>query len=262
MKKRGLSTEKARKVRADGHKDAFEFAKLIGLEEDYKNDAKAKKDVVDGAGDAHSLKSGAKKWQIFLYGLGRFESDEAFETMNGMGQDMIECIKSFPESFDEYNKDKTTSKNNLKPHMISLAKKLQEKRRVKTLFSKSMFNLGEVDYLTIKHEDIYHVFYYKDIIQTFADNLEVTTSKARNSKQFDDQKVIFKYNGVNLAELEMRNDSPVHYREIRFNMLKIRAVNLFLNTIIDKKILKPNLIIYGQAIKRFGKWFKIKSKLN
>lgn len=65
MKKRGLSSDRARQVRADGHKDAFEFAKLIGLEEDYQNDAKAKKDVVDGAGDAHSLKSGAKKCKYF-----------------------------------------------------------------------------------------------------------------------------------------------------------------------------------------------------
>src|SRR3990167_1963306 len=93
-KKRGLSSENARWVRQSGHNDALEFAITIGLPRDYSNDSKAKKDVIDPSGDAHSVKSGHKKWQIFLYGLGRFESDDAFRVMNGIGDLLIQCIKT------------------------------------------------------------------------------------------------------------------------------------------------------------------------
>ena len=85
-KKRGLNAEDARMVRQKGHDDALKFALAIGLSSDYKNDIKAKKDVIDPSGDAHSVKSGKKKWQIFLYGLGRFRKDEAFIVMNGIGE--------------------------------------------------------------------------------------------------------------------------------------------------------------------------------
>ncbi|MCE8159071.1 MAG: hypothetical protein I3270_01265 [Candidatus Moeniiplasma glomeromycotorum] len=72
-KKRAFSPEKARQLRQQGHDIALLFAKSIGLNEDYKNDIKAKKDVIDPSGDSHSVKGGQKKWQIFLYGLSRFE---------------------------------------------------------------------------------------------------------------------------------------------------------------------------------------------
>jgi hypothetical protein len=62
-RKRGLNTENARIIRQKGYDDALEFAVAIGLDNDYKNDIKAKKDVIDPSGDAHSVKSGEKKWQ-------------------------------------------------------------------------------------------------------------------------------------------------------------------------------------------------------
>ena len=65
-KKRALSSEDARNIRQRGYDDALEFALSIGLSSDYKNDPHAKKDVIDLSGDAHSVKSGEKKWQIFL----------------------------------------------------------------------------------------------------------------------------------------------------------------------------------------------------
>ena len=71
-RKRALSSEDARRIRQRGHDDAKQFAQSIGLSSDYQNDIRAKKDVIDPSGDAHSVKSGEKKWQIFLYGLGRF----------------------------------------------------------------------------------------------------------------------------------------------------------------------------------------------
>ncbi len=64
MTSRGSSPEQARNVRQRGHDNALRFALSIGLQSDYRNDPHAKKDVIDPMGDAHSLKSGGKKWQI------------------------------------------------------------------------------------------------------------------------------------------------------------------------------------------------------
>ena len=101
-KTRASTSEAARNYRQQGHTDALNFARAIGLTNDYQNDPKAKKDVIDPSGDAHSVKSGKKKWQIFLYGLNRFESDSFFQVMNGMGQLLVNCIESFPLNYNEY----------------------------------------------------------------------------------------------------------------------------------------------------------------
>lgn len=256
MAKRGLSSDDARKVRQKGHDDALEFALLIGLDNDYKNDAVAKKDVIDPSGDAHSLKSGAKKWQLFLYGINRFQNDDFFQTMNGIGQLLIKCIDAFPLDFEEYQLNKLEAKEKCRIPMRELSVLLQEKRRVKTFINKSMFNGGEVNYLTIRHEDKYHVFLSKDVVEVFADAVEVTNSKAIAKNQVPEQKVIFKYQGKNLAELEMRNDSTIHYRQIRFNMLKPRMLNLLFDKIPKTSDFSNRILVYGNANKKFGNWKK------
>lgn len=252
-KSRASSTEQARQYRQQGYDDALLFALSIGLKEDYKNDAKAKKDIIDPSGDAHSLKSGQKKWQIFLYSLSRFED---FRAMNGMGELLINCIQSFPRSFNDYQSNKAEAKERLRPHMVELANKLQDKYRLKAFISKSMFNGGEVNYLTVYDNNKFHVFWGKEVEQVMANNLEVTNSQAIQAGQFPEQKVIFKYEGTNLAELEMRNDTPAHYREIRFNMIKPKAMKLLYSKITLKKNYNNKVILYGQAIKHFGRWHK------
>jgi len=253
-KKRGLSSANARWVRQSGHNDALEFAIAIGLPRDYRNDHTAKKDVIDPSGDAHSVKSGQKKWQLFLYGLGRFESDDAFRVMNGIGDLLIECIKSFPATFAEYETDKTAAKECLRVHMRALQEKLSKKARLRAFFNKALFNSGEVNYLTVKDKGLFHVFLNTDVIDVLGDNLEVVNSRAITKNQRDDQKVIFKHKGKNLAELEMRNDSQVHYREIRFNMLKQRMMNLLFDKIPTAEQFNPKVMVYGNALKKFGRW--------
>lgn len=253
-KKRGLSTEDARKVRQKGHDDAEEFAIAIGLSSGYKNDIKAKKDVIDPSGDAHSVKSGEKKWQIFLYGLWRFESDSAFTVMNGMGALLIECIKSFPPTFEEYEQDKDSAKGKLRIPMRKLAEKLQDQTRLRAFLNKSLFNGGGVDYLTVKHNGLFHVFYYKDVIKVMSESLEVCNSRAISAGQTPEQKVLFRYKGINLGELEMRNDSPAHYREIRFNMIKPKVMSFLFEKIPLAKRYNDLVLIYGYAEKRFGRW--------
>lgn len=257
-KTRASSSEDARIYRQKGHNDAKEFALAIGLREDYQNNPTAKKDVIDPSGDAHSVKSGEKKWQIFLYGKGRFTSDEAFTVMNGIGALCLDCINAFPDSFEAYQKDKTTAKERLRIPMVALKEKLQDKTRLRAFLNKSIFNGGEVNYLTIKDKGLFHVFHRDDILKAFCDNLEVCNSKKTTSGTFPEQKTLLRFEGVNLGEIEMRNDSAVHYQEIRFNMIKPRAMSLFFGKIPFIRDYSSRVKVYGQAGKTFGRWKKAK----
>lgn len=253
---RASTSEQAKKYRQKGHDDALRFALAIGLDSDYQNDIKAKKDVIDPSGDAHSVKSGEKKWQIFLYAKSRFEQDSSFQVMNGIGQILVKCIDSFPKNIYSYEKNKGRSKEKLRKHMRNLAEKLKEERRLKAFIEKSMFNGGEVNYLTVLDNKLFHVFWGKEVAKVMLKNLVVDNSKARRKGEYPEQKVIFKYEGVNLAELEMRNDSETHYREIRFNMIKRKAMKLLYSKIINKKNFSHEVILYGEATKHFGRWKK------
>lgn len=258
-KKRALTSEGARAVRQQGHDDALEFALAIGLPADYKNDPKAKKDVIDPSGDAHSVKSGVKKWQVFLYGLGRFETDYAFIVMNGIGALLAECINAFPPTYAEYARNKVAAKERLRAPMVKLAEKLQEKPRLKAFLNKSLFNGGEVDYLTVKHDGRFHVFLNKDVVIALGDNLEVCNSRAISVGQMPEQKVLLRYNGKNLGELEMRNDSEIHYREVRFNMIKPKVMKVLFEKIPMTKEFNEKVLVYGNAPRRFGRWGNIKN---
>lgn len=254
MARRASKPDQARAYRQRGHDDALEFALAIGLSRDYQNDPWAKKDVIDPSGDAHSVKSGEKKWQVFLYGLRRFGSDDAFGAMNGIGDLLAQCIKAFPTKFNAYQQDKNISKELLRSPMRNLSELLQNKRRLRAFLNKSMFNGGEVNYLTVKHQDRFHVFLNDDIIRVSGENLEVCNSKARMAGQMPEQKVLFRYEGKNLGELEMRNDSEIHYREVRFNMIKPRVMKLLFASLPRTREFSDKVWVYGNASKRFGRW--------
>ena len=68
--------------------------------------------------------------------------------------------------------------------------------------------------------------------------------------------MLFRHKELNVAELEMRNDSTIHYKQIRFNMNIQPGIELLLDKIPETKKLKDttNVIIHGGAIKRFGRW--------
>jgi len=103
--KRASKPESARAYREAGHDDALLFALSIGLNNDYRRDLKAKKDVIDPAGDAHSVKSGKNKWQMFLYGRNRFLDDDGFQALNGIGSLLVHCIDVFPPRYEDYIKN-------------------------------------------------------------------------------------------------------------------------------------------------------------
>lgn len=251
---RASTSEQARQYRQDGHDNAAIFAFLLGLPSDYRNRETAKKDVVDPSGDTHSIKSGQRKWQIFLYGRSRFLNDDGFQAMNGIGNLLAHCIDSFPSSFEEYQLNRDEYKERLRPQMRDLKDRLQRKALLRAFLSKAIFNAGEVDYLTVLDNDQYHVFDSQDVVTILAENFTVANSVKRQPGQFSDQKVVFQFDGKNVGEVEMRNDSDRHYRQIRFNMDKPRVMSMLYGFSTDPIEFIPEIMKYGNAIQKFGNW--------
>ncbi len=246
------SADEARKIRALGHANALAFAKSIGIPEDYQNDLRAKKDVIDPSGDAHSVKSGNKKWQVFLYGRSRFETDDGFQALNGVGELLIHCIDTLPPTFDGYQENKDIARERLRTPMRELRDRFQRKALLRAFLMKSFFNGGEVNYLTALHEYQYHVFLNTEIVYLMGESFEVVNSVARNAKSPPEQKVLFKVDGINVGELEMRTDRK-NYQKVRFNMIVPRIMALLL-TIQPTQDFSPKVVVHGQARKRFGRW--------
>lgn len=257
-KRKAMTSEQARKVRQSGHDDAKEFANLIGLPTDYQNDPQAKKDVIDLSGDAHSVKSGAKKWQIFLHSSSRFEKDTIFRRLNGLGQLLLDCLNVFPNTFEKYKQDKSHYKGLLRKPMQKLKERLQNKETLKAFFEKSFFNAGEVSYLTIKYNDSFHVFRNSDVVKVLTEDISVENSQG-------EQKVIFKVKNTNpktskrfplitIGEIEMRSDSKIHFKEIKFWTSKDKTFELLKNNISPAKKVKSKLFLYGKSLKTFKKY--------
>lgn len=256
-RKRAMTSEKASEVKKQGHSDEKEFAKLIRMENEYQNGPTDKKDVVDKNGDTHSLKGGTKRWQLFLYGINRFENDLIFKVMggvgDGIGQLLFSCLEVFPLKYDEYILNKEKYKNLLKPKMIALCGKLQDKDVFASFLLKSIFNCGEVTYLTIKNDDKFHVFKNEDVIETLVNNLLRETSKAKQKNQMDYQKVTFVYNDINVGTIEIRHDSETHYRQAVFCLDKKPIFDLLVSKISNKQNWCEEVVVYGKAIEKFKK---------
>ncbi|MYA30654.1 MAG: hypothetical protein F4Y31_05400 [Gammaproteobacteria bacterium] len=252
--RRGGTPEQGRAYRERGIQAAKRFALLLGLPRDYERDLKAKKDVIDPAGDAHSVKAGRGKWQVFLYRRNRFLTDDGFQTLNGIGGLLVHCIDAFPERFEEYQANKTAAKEVLKYPMRELKDRFQRKVLVRGFLRKAVFNGTEVNYLTIWHDGAYHVYWSDDVVRIMGDGFNVENSKARHAGQFDDQKVLFRHAGRNVGELEMRNSSAGHYREVLFNINKGPFMALLEEAALETRIFSPEIIVYGQAINKFGRW--------
>ena len=253
-KKKAMTSEKASYVRQKGYDDAREFAECLGIGKEFKSDPKAKKDNIDSEGYSYSVKGGEKKWQIFLYGKTRFEQDYTFGGMNGMSELLLQCIKSFPESREQYLANKKFYKKKLQEPMLKLCQKLSEKKLLANFLHKSIFNSGEVDFLVIKDNDLFHIFYNKDVVDILVRNYNVENSKARNINQMDNQKVVFKVSGKTHGEIEMRNDSDIHYREIKFWLSKNLTLNLLKSKSKKSYNLNNKIILYDQAINKLSKY--------
>ena len=259
-KKRAMSSEKASKVKVQGHKDEKEFAEIIGMETEYLNGPRDKKDVIDRNGDTHSIKGAEKRWQMFLYGKDRFESDKIFKVMGGIGDGVgtliLDCLNVFPDDYSIYETDKVKYKNLLKPKMIALCGKLQNKDVFSAFLLRSMFNGGEVTYFTFKDDDKFHVFLQEEVFDILTNKLNIKTSIKRSKEQLDYQKVLLQFDNKNVGTIEIRHDSNSHYRQAVFSFDKGPISELLKSSIIKFESWGTKVVVYGKAIKKFEKEHK------
>jgi hypothetical protein len=92
---------------------------------------------------------------------------------------------------------------------------------------------------TFQKDEIFKVFSKEDVLNTFARTMNPATSKAGNvPEDFNvaGQKTTLWYENKansrkNIVEIEIRNDSDIHYRQVRFNMYSRDALNILLNNL-------------------------------
>ncbi len=178
-----------------------------------------------------------------------------------LGDLFLECIECFPEKREDYLKDKRKYKLKLSKPMQKICEELQNKNTLRWFLYKSLFDQG-VEYLVIKEKerDIFHVFHKSDVIKTLAENFNVVNSKARREGEVDAQKVVFKIKindkDKTCGEIEMRNDSEVHYREVKFWLDRNLTFELLKSKIGNSEEIKENIIFYGEASSKLKKLFK------
>lgn len=245
-RRRAMTSDGARTVRAAGHAAEEEFTSLIG---GTIYSSARKKDVIDKRGDIHSVKSGKKKWQIFLYSEWRLRQDIDFQG----AKLLIRCINSFPEARVDYLADKIRFKRRLQPTMRKLKDFLSNANNKIVFFKKAFLNNGEVDYFTPKDGNIFRIFDGNEVIEVISNSTYVVNSEARREGEMDDQKVVFKLNNddTTIGEIEMRNDSDIHYREVKFWMDREKTLNLLKSKIRSERQKYHRVIAHGKAISKF-----------
>jgi hypothetical protein len=279
MGHRGSTSAQASEYKLKGHADELIFSNLIGGK--VKTDATTgKADVIGPDEKVYTVKGGQIKWQIFLYGYERFKTDKEFQNLNGIGKLILECLDSFPVQYRNYELDKNLCKEILKSHSLShpklgalkdidklkqiipneniyfnsklklkiATKKLRDQLakddNLKLFLNKSIFNSSEVDRIAIKKGSVFLVFEKEDVLKILSKNLLIENSVSGNRKtdlNIDGQKVIMKTT-VNIIEIEIRNDSDKHYRQVRFNMNKVKALQLLEENCIQKSNIGKQII--------------------
>lgn len=251
---KGMESAEASAKKIGGHLNEFDYAELIGGEVN-KGSQTSKKDVVDVKHGTHSVKSG-KKWQIFLYGRSRFESDTVLKGIGDVSSLLINCIESLPPTREEREANPEESKLRLQAPMRALASELEKPKILAAFLHKAAFEGGEVNYWAILPPTVdqtraeldqkaFHVFHADDVITTIVNNIQVVNSKARNRTQRDDQKVVFR-SGKNLGEIEIRTD-PTNYRRAKMWFMAAEVLNLLRFNVEFAGNPHPQIYVYGQA---------------
>jgi len=155
------------------------------------------------------------------------------------------------------------SKESLASANAKVCKSLAGKETLRDFLEEAIFNSGEVDFLSIKDETMsrdnrFKVFSKKDVLDALSEKLVPEMSKAGNvvvDFNVAQQKTLLRYlrsdgNFKNVVEIEIRNDSPTHYRQVRFNMYSKDVLAILFGYLEGRKIDKKNdqTWIYGSAV--------------
>lgn len=281
-RRRAPGSDISREKKLGGHKNESVYASLIGGST---ISGTGKGDVKDRAGLLHSVKSG-KKWQGFLYRYDRIEKSkylselrsclDAFTTdYDRYVGDRIKCIELKEFLVEEEGREAVSHMSNdvvkkkLGPNEYVKAKdrlaeatqrvcrKLQDKAFLTRFLAEALFNGPEVSYLAVKDGAYFRVFSRNDVLRVLADELSPANSRAGHVPEdynVDGQKVLLRYSkgdkDKNIVEIEIRNDSEQHYREVRFNMYSKDFLALMLgeNAALESRKLRDGVILYGMAI--------------
>lgn len=284
--RKGSSSKHASLIKRNGHKNERRYAKLIGGEP---VTGQEKRDVIDKAGNFHSVKSG-KKWQILLYSLDRIKKGKHINCLT-------DCLEAFPKDEKKYFYDRqicigykksyqkkngkdalkkltnkelvkkikspnlfVNSKNKLSSATKVVCKKLQNKDFLKKFLKESIFNNNEVLYLAAtKFDKTLMIFHREDVLNVFTKYLIPQRSKAGKvpvDYNVEGQKSLLVYEKAplkfkNLGEIEIRNDGK-SYRRVRFNMYGEDAMILLTKYIKKSKKIASKLICYGKATETFS----------
>ncbi|MDA8000063.1 MAG: hypothetical protein MPK06_03385 [Alphaproteobacteria bacterium] len=244
-----MTSKAASEKKRGGHRKEDEYASLIGGEVETGTE---KKDVTDAHGRGHSVKGG-KYSQVFLYSRERFVTNTTFWDM-GLSQIFIDCLDAFPDGFDVYKADKFRYKERLRKPMRALADRLNEEGMLEKFLNKSFLEAGReddgrrVDFLAIKRGRIFHVFKGLEVGKILADTLQVRNSVGRGSGQVSDQKVLV-WHERNVGEVELRNDSSRHYRQMKFRMNLHLTADLLMEGLGEGQVVKNRVRAYGEATK-------------
>ncbi len=250
-----MSSDAASQKKVGGHGIERDFASLINGDDSHLPHT-GKTDVRDSEGRSYSVKSGAW-WQIFLYRRNRLETNTTFREMRNVSELMIACLDAFPEDRADYLADKISAKLRLQQPMRDLLSEMLKPGVLPAFLEKAVFNAGEVDYLSILPEDltrapfnqkIFHVFARVDVVAALCKALDLANSAARSAGQTDAQKVLFRINGINCGEFEIRTDSDVHYREAKFRLNSAKILKVLIDNITPSHRTANQIITYGKAV--------------
>ena len=256
MRKRAMTTTQASEKKKMGHINERHFAEIIDgevVKGTHKND------VIDQQGNNHSVKGG-QYWQIFLYRKSRLLTNTEFQGIGRVANLMVTCLDVFPEKRKDYEADKVHFKTLLRAPMRDLYEEIRKPTIFPELLSKAIFNGKEVDYLSILtpcmsnsisvNDKRYHIFTRNDVVSLLSTHLEIGNSRAIKKGDIPEQKVIFRYAGRNIGEIEIRNESDKHYREMKW---RFEACGVFaLLDVLERFRLSEQIYVRGRARKTFS----------
>jgi hypothetical protein len=264
---RGSTSSQARAYKKAGHANENNFGSIIGGTNEGLN-PQGKTDWKDSDNRTYTVKTGhgCKKWQVFLYGFERISNDEDFSQMGRVGNLLVSALNSFPKLYSNYLEDKVKVKEFLQTLIADdrsglsllsdvrekfegrnsyldsklalskvtseLSKELSELEIRKAFLRKSMFNNTEVEFLAISQPSSFEIYPRELVVESFGNRLTPSTSVSGNNPldlNVPGQKILLK-GSRNIVEIEIRNDSEKHYREVRFNMLTAPAIQILKET--------------------------------
>jgi hypothetical protein len=159
------------------------------------------------------------------------------------------------------------AKERLAKSTDSVRERLKDKNALRKFLGEALFNNEEVSFLSIKDttykkDDLFKFFAKEDVLDVLSDRLFSEISKAGNVPEDYNvaaQKTLLCYlkeNGKskNIVEIEIRNDSDVHYRQVRFNMYSKDALTLLIERPNPLPVKEPleGVKVYGRAIELLG----------